>query len=121
MYDDTPRPVHVQRCTYQEVRGGIAWQCLGGDPHPSGQGHTWSIDARFGRRLDEQKPEWLAAHLRDQVALNDNLQRQVDQLTAIAVDLATGWAGGVGVRPGTATWVAKNAPTAARLHGWAGE
>lgn len=118
MQDEAPAHAHIQRCTYQEIRGRGAWQCLETDPHPSGRGHRFPIDAEFGRVLDEQRPDWLAAQLRDKTALTHHLQKRLDDLQAIAIDLATGWAGGTGVRPATAEWVAANAPTAAALLGW---
>lgn len=115
--DDTPRPAHIQRCTYTELRGKRHWQCLHADPHPD-RGHQFPIDSRFGQELHTMHPEKLAALLRDQVAVTDNLQQHVDELQAVAVDLVTGWAGGTGVRRATAAWVARNAPTAAAALGW---
>lgn len=115
--DDTPRPAHIQRCTYAEVRSGHTWQCRLTDPHPD-IGHDLPIDARFGRPLHQMHPDKLAALVRDHVALTDNMQRRLDELQAIAIDLVTGWVGGTGVKPATAAWVAANAPTAAQQMGW---
>jgi len=113
---------HVQRCIvtrlFGEGRSMKAWQCKLPDPHPD-RGHDFGVDAeRFNRDLNTQRPEWLAAQLRDAVARERHLQRTVEQVQAAAIDLATGWAGGTGVSPETAAWVARNAPTAAELHGW---
>lgn len=121
--DDTPRPAHIQRCTYTEVRGKRHWQCLQADPHPSGQGHQFPIDARFGQPLHEMHPEKLAALLRDHVALVDNLQRRVDELQATAIDLA-GLATGTPALAATEKWMRATSPGTAqvldRMHpeGW---
>lgn len=114
MPDDTPRPAHIQRCTYTEVRGRRHWQCLQGDPHPSGEGHLFPIDARFGQPLHEIHPEKLAGLLRDQVAITDNLQRRLDEMQATAIDLAA-LATGTPTRPGTAEWLRATHPGTAQV------
>jgi len=118
---DDARPPHIQRCTYQEVRGERAWQCKRTDPH-IGVDHDLPIDAEFGRDLDTQRPEWLAATLRDRVALGRNQQRRIDELTAIASQLAAGWAGsapryGWELPALAADWLRANAPSAAEQLG----
>lgn len=120
MQDTTGRPAHIQRCTYQEIRHGRAWQCLEGDPHPSGVGHRFPIDSHFDRPLHEMHREKLAGLVRDHVALADSLQRRLNQLQAVAVDLAGCLAAGdQPTDPATSTWVRANHPTAARILGWA--
>lgn len=115
--DDTPRATHIQRCTYVEVRGGHPWQCLQGDPHPSGEGHRFPIDARFGKPLHTMHREQLAAHLRDQVAVTDHLQKRADTLQGVALDLLQAWVNGTPVKPDTAAWLTTNSPSLARARG----
>ena len=110
---ESGRPVHIQRCTYMEYRRGTSFQCKLRDPHPD-VGHQLPIDAQFGVELDTQNPVWLAATLRDQVALREHTQQKVNQLQAIAMDLVSHWMIGYGeLRPETADWVRANHPTAA--------
>jgi len=118
--DDAPRHAYIQRCTFTEIHGGWPWQCLQPDPHPSGEGHRFEIDARFGRKLDEQRPEWLAAQLRDQVAVNDHLQAKVNDLTAVASELAKHVAQGgpLGMSENSRGWILTNAPEVARYFRW---
>lgn len=119
VHDET-RLAHIQRCTHQEVIGDRAWQCLEPDPHPSGKGHRYPTDARFGRNLDEQPAVWLAAQLRTQAALNDHLQARVDELTAIAAALAqaVGQGGVIGMPQEAHDWILANAPIAAKQLRW---
>lgn len=108
------RPAHVQLCTFQQLHGERYWQCTQPDPHPSGEGHRFPIDAQFGRVLHQQSPDWLAATLRDREALRQHTQKRVDGLQAIAMDLVTHWMiGDAELRPETADWVRANHPTAA--------
>lgn len=116
--DDTPRHAHIQRCTYTELRGRRHWQCQLADPHPD-VGHKLPIDARFGQALHEMHPDKVAGLLRDHAALVDNQQRRLDELQAVAIDLATGWAGGTGVKAATAEWMRANTPRAAAALGLA--
>lgn len=118
---DPQRPPHIQRCTYQEVRGERAWQCKLTDPHEGVQ-HDLPIDAEFSRDLDRAPAVWLAATLRDQVARRRHAQRRVDDLTAVASQLAAAWAGsapryGWELPDLAADWLRANAPTAAEQLG----
>lgn len=112
----TGRPAHIQRCTYQQLSGDRYWQCTQPDPHPSGEGHRFPIDAQFGRVLHEQPRDWLAATLRDREALRHHTQKRADDLQSIAMDLVGSWAYGTPVRRETGEWIRVNAPVvAARL------
>lgn len=123
MPEQTGRPAHIQRCTYAEIRGGHQFQCKHADPHPSdAKGHDLGIDARFHAPLHTMHPEKLAALLRDQVALTDHLQRRLDDMQAIALALANGWAGsstyGAWELPAAAAdWLRTYAPTSAETLG----
>lgn len=112
---------HVQRCTitraYGEGRNLRTWQCLRPDPHP-GVACDFGIDAEvFGRDLDTQPVWWLAASLRDRVAMQRNVQRRLEELQAIAMDLADIHAGGGMPNDATAAWLLRNAPVQAALLG----
>lgn len=112
---------HVQACTYMELRGtGIhrrAWQCRHTDPHPAGPDtpHDLPPDAEFGRDLDAQRADWLAATLRDQVAKTRHATRTLDEVTAVAVHLAQYAAAGVPLPASTRRWLAANVPSAAQI------
>lgn len=113
---------NVARCT--EVRrfgtGAHAanWQCRLQPPH-FGLEHDFGIDATvYGRDLNRQRPEWLAAQLRDAQALLRHRQGRVDELTAAAAQLAAFAANALrgGVVPisyAVGAWVRTNVPSAA--------
>lgn len=108
------------RCTtvrgFGEGRHASTWQCTLVDPHPLGpdQPHDFGVDAEvYGRPLDAQRPEWLAAHLRDREAQLRHARRQLDELTAVAAQLARWAAFGTPVSLDVSRWLAANAPTAA--------
>lgn len=113
---------HVERCKETSYWGGLAhgrtWQCRLGDPHPDVP-HTYGIDAEeFGRDLDEQRPEWLAATLRDRVARGRHTQAQLEKVQAVLIDVLLGYATGKGVTADTIRWVHANAPDIASQLGW---
>lgn len=114
---DSSSPPRIQRCTYTEDRGGIMWQCRLPDPHPDALAHDLPPDAEFGKVLHQQSPEWLAAVLRDRVAAQRNMQRRLERLQAVAMDLASSWAGGFPPHERTQEWLRVNAPTSADLMG----
>lgn len=108
---------HVQRCTvtqrFGEGRHANWWQCRLTDPHPGGpdQAHDFGVDAEvYGRDLNLQSPEWLAAQLRDAEARARHQQRRIAELTAIAGQLGDLAARGIPVSADTAKWVAANRP-----------
>lgn len=112
---------HVQRCTelrrFGDARHGRLWQCLHQDPHPA-TGHDFGTDAEvFGRELDTQRPEWLAAQLRVRVAREKHLQRRLEEQQAIALHLAQLAAFGTPLPASTGRWLAANAPSAAAALG----
>lgn len=119
---------HVQRCTvtqrFGEGRHANWWQCRLTDPHPGGPGqpHDFGVDAEvYGRDLNLQRPDWLAAQLRDAAARAQHQQRRIDELTAHAARLAR--IAGELDRPeeapaDTRKWVAANVPVAALTIGW---
>lgn len=97
------------------------WQCRLQDPHPLGreQAHDFGIDAEvFGRDLGVQRPEWLAANLRDAVAKQRHLQRRIEEVQAVAIDILLGWATGMGVTDKTIQWAQANAPEVSSQLGW---
>lgn len=115
---------YVQRCTvtrrFGEGKHANWWQCRLADPHPGGpdQTHDFGVDAEvYGRDLNLQRPEWLAAQLRDAAARARHDQRVIDELTVVASQLATLAAYGTPL-PGRAyRWLLANAPTAAAALG----
>lgn len=109
---------HVQRCTRTRLFGKgthAHWaQCrISPAPHPD-RPCDFGVDAEvYGRDLDTQRPEWLAAQLRDAQAQLRHHQRRGEQLTAIAAQLAALAADGSPVMRNTGAWLRANLPTAA--------
>jgi hypothetical protein len=117
MYQETPRPPHVQRCTFTEVRGGRLWQCLEQDPHPDKR-HRLPVDAEYGRDLDVQRPDWLAGTLRDKTVLIHHLERRLDDLQGIAIEVLRVHTEGGEPNDRAREWARNVAPGAARTLGW---
>ncbi len=116
--DDGARGAWIQRCTYTETDGGAVWQCTQPDPHPSGEGHRWKPERRYGKKvLTQQSPEWLAGELVDRLVEIDHLQRRLDELTMVAAQLAQLAAFGTPISVGTQRWLAANSPSAAEKMG----
>lgn len=113
---------HVQRCTVQQVFGTgqhrRAWQCtISPAPHPD-RACSFGVDAEvYGRDLDRQRPEWLAAELRKAQAMLAHRQRRVDEVSAAASQLAAHLAFGTILPSPARRWLLANAPSAAAALG----
>lgn len=113
---------HVQRCTEVQVFGTgahrQAWQCLiSPAPHPD-RACSFGVDAEvYGRNLDVQRPDWLAAELRKAQAMLTHRQRRIDELSAAASHLAALAAFGTRLPETARRWLLANAPSAAAALG----
>lgn len=109
---------HVEKCSERRVFGegrhARTWVCRVSPAPHEGVPHDFGIDAEvYGRNLDTQQPEWLAAKLRDVTARNTHLQAAVDEQRAISAQLAELTVSHKPISYRAGEWVRRNMPAVA--------